>query len=48
MMKGWDAEGDISRLLAKLEDNCRKVHVGSDTDYRRLIPNDKADQVTSY
>jgi predicted ATPase len=35
-------------FLAKLEDNCKKVHVGSDTDYRRLIPNDEADQVASY
>ncbi|XP_078178100.1 AFG1-like ATPase family protein isoform X2 [Carex rostrata] len=32
-------------FLAKLDDNCKTVHVGSDTDYRRLIPNDKADQV---
>jgi hypothetical protein len=33
-------------FLAKLEENCQKVHVGSDTDYRRLIPNDKVDQVS--
>lgn len=35
-------------FLAKLDDNCKTVHVSSDTDYRRLIPNDKADQVLSF
>lgn len=32
-------------FLAKLEENCQKILVGSEIDYRRLIPNDKTDQV---
>ncbi|KAJ4770836.1 Lactation elevated protein 1 [Rhynchospora pubera] len=32
-------------FLSKLEYNCKTVHVSSDTDYRRLIPIDKVDQV---
>lgn len=33
-------------FLLKLEENCQKILVGSDIDYRRLIPNKRMDQVS--
>lgn len=32
-------------LLCKLDENCNKILVGSETDYRRLIPTDSSTQV---
>ncbi|WOL09423.1 hypothetical protein Cni_G18176 [Canna indica] len=31
-------------FLSKLEENCQKTLIGSDIDYRRLIPNQRSDQ----
>lgn len=32
-------------FLAKLDANCKKIFVGSEVDYRRMIPKEKTDQV---
>ncbi|XP_064993417.1 uncharacterized protein LOC135585758 isoform X6 [Musa acuminata AAA Group] len=35
-------------FLSKLEENCQKILIGSDIDYRRLIPNKRMDQVSFF